>query len=101
MFTGAFSPVHVAVVAIVALLVLGPEKLPDAARSGARLWRDFQAFRAGLRDHVRDFVDEVAPPEIRGSATPTSPATPPAGQHGGPPSSTTSLPGHEHESPNG
>ena len=43
MFTGLESPMHLLVVLIVAVLVLGPKKLPEAARglgSGIRQFKD-------------------------------------------------------------
>jgi sec-independent protein translocase protein TatA len=43
MFTGLESPWHLLVVLIVAVLVLGPKKLPEAARglgSGIRQFKD-------------------------------------------------------------
>ncbi len=43
MFSGLESPMHLLVVLIVAILVLGPKKLPDAARglgSGIRQFKD-------------------------------------------------------------
>jgi sec-independent protein translocase protein TatA len=43
MFSGLESPMHLLVVLIVAVLVLGPKKLPDAARglgSGIRQFKD-------------------------------------------------------------
>ena len=43
MFSGLESPMHLLVVLIVAILVLGPKKLPEAARglgSGIRQFKD-------------------------------------------------------------
>jgi sec-independent protein translocase protein TatA len=43
MFSGLESPMHLLVVLIVAVLVLGPKKLPDAGRalgSGIRQFKD-------------------------------------------------------------
>lgn len=43
MFSGLESPMHLLVVLIIAVLVLGPKKLPDAARglgSGIRQFKD-------------------------------------------------------------
>lgn len=43
MFSGLESPMHLLVVLIVAVLVLGPKKLPEAARglgSGIRQFKD-------------------------------------------------------------
>ena len=43
MFSGLESPMHLVIVLIVAILVLGPKKLPEAARglgSGIRQFKD-------------------------------------------------------------
>jgi sec-independent protein translocase protein TatA len=43
MFSGLESPMHLIVVLIIAVLVLGPKKLPDAGRalgSGIRQFKD-------------------------------------------------------------
>jgi sec-independent protein translocase protein TatA len=43
MFSGLESPMHLLVVLIIAILVLGPKKLPEAARglgSGIRQFKD-------------------------------------------------------------
>jgi sec-independent protein translocase protein TatA len=68
-FDGAFSPIHWLIVAVVALLVLGPDRLPDAARSAAKAWRDFQQVRGTLLGHLRDIAGEVVPSEPGGPAS--------------------------------
>ena len=59
---------HWLIIAVVALLVLGPDKLPDAAQRVAKIWRDFQQVRGTLLDQVRDLADEAIPAELRGHA---------------------------------
>ena len=54
MFSGLESPMHLLVVLIVAILVLGPKKLPEAAR--------------GLGSGIRQFKDS-----IEGKETPAAP----------------------------
>lgn len=39
---GGIGPMEIAIVAIIALLVLGPKKLPDAGRSIGRGLREFK-----------------------------------------------------------
>ena len=55
-FDGAFSPVHILVVALVALLVLGPEELPKLARQAARGIREFRRVQHHLSTELRDVV---------------------------------------------
>jgi sec-independent protein translocase protein TatA len=57
MFSGLESPMHLLVVLIVAILVLGPKKLPEAARS--------------LGSGIRQFKDS-----IEGKETPAADAAP-------------------------
>jgi TatA/E family protein of Tat protein translocase len=47
------SPAKLLVILVVALLVLGPDKLPKVARQIGGLWGDFQKFRARLESEVR------------------------------------------------
>jgi Sec-independent protein translocase protein TatA len=47
------SPAKLLVIAVVALAVLGPDKLPALAKQVGSLWRDFSRFRAKLESDVR------------------------------------------------
>jgi sec-independent protein translocase protein TatB len=53
---------HIMVVLIVALIVLGPEKLPDAARSIARVIGELRRMSSGLQAEVRDTFGDFAEP---------------------------------------
>ena len=77
---------EIIVVLIVALLVLGPTRLPQAARSMGRAMAEFRRVTGGLQAEVRDAMsqleDEVnhaEPPAIPSPPPPTPPtqATPP------------------------
>ena len=57
-FDGAFSPVHVMIVALVALLVLGPEQLPKLARQAGQGYREFKRVKQHLSAELRDVVSE-------------------------------------------
>lgn len=54
MFTDILQPTHLLVILVVALIVLGPKRLPEAGRSLGRGLRDF-------RDAINGTHDE--PPE--------------------------------------
>jgi len=45
-----------AVIALVAMVVLGPDKLPNAARQLGRFLRQFQQIRANLEAEVRSAI---------------------------------------------
>src|SRR6185312_9649168 len=42
---------------IIALIVLGPEKLPEAARAAGRLLSEFRRVTGGLQEEVREAFD--------------------------------------------
>jgi sec-independent protein translocase protein TatB len=55
------------VLAIVAVLIFGPDKLPDVARKAARVMRYLRGIANDAREHVRDeFGDDVADFDPRG-----------------------------------
>ena len=62
-----------AVIALVAMVVLGPEKLPNAARQVGRFLRQFQQIRANLEAEIRNAVRLT---EERPSRTESTTATP-------------------------
>jgi sec-independent protein translocase protein TatB len=47
------SPAKLLVILVVALVVLGPDKLPKVARQIGGLWHDFRLFREKLESEVR------------------------------------------------
>ena len=57
-FDGAFSPVHILIVAVVALLVLGPDQLPKVARQAGQGFRELKRVQQHLRTELRDVVAE-------------------------------------------
>jgi sec-independent protein translocase protein TatA len=70
---GALSPAHLIIILVIALLVIGPGKLPE---TGAALGRAIREFR-----HAVDGKDEAATPAPDGAAPVTAsptPAGPPA-----------------------
>ena len=47
------SPAKLLIILLVALVVLGPDKLPTAAKHIGSLWGDFRTFREKLESEVR------------------------------------------------
>jgi sec-independent protein translocase protein TatA len=67
-FTDILQPTHLLVILVVALIVLGPKRLPEAGRSLGRGLRDF-------RDAINGSHDEPAePPAITNPAPAPDPA---------------------------
>ncbi len=53
---------HLAVVAVVALVVLGPERLPQVARTAGGLYREWRRIRGDLEGEVREVMGEFTEP---------------------------------------
>ena len=47
------SPAKLLIILVIALVVLGPDKLPRVAKQIGGLWRDFRRFREKLESEVR------------------------------------------------
>ena len=73
LFTSILQPTHLLIVLIVALVVLGPKRLPDAGRA---LGQGLKEFRSSISGEGND--DQIAPAP---AVTPAeeSPATRPSG----------------------
>ena len=68
------GPEKLLVILAVALVVFGPEKLPEVARQVGRVWRDFQKFQHTLQGNVRDVVEPITGPIMSGMIGPPSAA---------------------------
>lgn len=68
---GSISPAKILLVLLVALIVLGPERLPDMARKAGKLFNDFRRVRTGLENEVREVFGDI--PGINGTSSITSP----------------------------
>lgn len=88
-----FSIPHLIIVFVVALVVFGPEKLPELARNLGKLMAEFRRATGDLRStfegHLRDLEREADQRRIGGSTAAPAPAASP--------SSTTSSPAMEEE----
>ena len=83
---GSIGPAEILVVLVVALIVLGPTRLPDAARSLGRAVSEFRRVTSSLQSEVREaFADQppsFSPPpheDVRPASEPAGPraASPP------------------------
>lgn len=61
---GGLDPAKLLVILVLALVVLGPERLPKAARQLGGFFRDFMAWRAKIEEEVRSVLPEVDLPSI-------------------------------------
>jgi len=56
------QPTHLLFILVVALLVLGPKRLPEVGRSLGKGIRDFRGAMAGIEDHAAGLLkDDHAP----------------------------------------
>jgi sec-independent protein translocase protein TatA len=60
-FISTPGPLELLVILGIALIVLGPKKLPDAARSVGRGVREFKETLQGVNDYDEDDLDEERP----------------------------------------
>jgi TatA/E family protein of Tat protein translocase len=74
----SFGPAKILIVLMVALIVLGPEKLPQMTRQVGKAWGDFRRFREHLEGEVRGALGEdlvqpyTAPWDVVGSEPSTT-----------------------------
>ena len=66
------QPLHLLVIAIIALLIFGPKKLPDIGRGIGRAWMEF---RKGSREMAETLREEINKP-VEESKHPTAPPPP-------------------------
>jgi len=53
------QPLHLVVIAVVALLIFGPKRLPEVGKGIGRAWTEF---RRGSREMVENLRDEINKP---------------------------------------
>lgn len=82
------GPAEILVILVVALLVFGPDKLPDIGRQVGRAVREFRKVQATLREEVRDVLE----PRPTSTPSPDPPQLPPIAEPAtGPPSDEASA----------
>jgi sec-independent protein translocase protein TatA len=105
----SLGPAEILVVLVVALLVFGPNKMPEIARQVGKGFREFRRVQQHLKSELRDVVSEFdAPsstPSVEQQAVPMLPpkedAAPPEPTVDSPPANeaTTPLPSPEPDTP--
>jgi sec-independent protein translocase protein TatB len=61
---GSLDPAKIFVILVVALIVLGPERLPRAARQLGATWREISRIREQVREEVSAVIPQVDLPRI-------------------------------------
>jgi sec-independent protein translocase protein TatA len=72
----SLGPAEILVVLVIALLVFGPNKMPDIARQVGKGFREFKRVQQHLKSELRDVVSEFDAPSSTPSADPV-PMLPP------------------------
>jgi sec-independent protein translocase protein TatA len=76
-FGDILQPTHLLFILVVALLVLGPKRLPEVGRSLGRGLRDFRAAMSGEETRPQDQLAVDAPPAPQAAPAPAvTPAEP-------------------------
>ena len=110
----SLGPAEILVILVVALLVFGPNKMPDVARQAGKAFREFRRVQQHLRSEISDVVSDfdvenassVSAPEASDMATggdpvpmlppkdpaPADSSADPAGEPSPPPESQTAPP---------
>jgi sec-independent protein translocase protein TatA len=82
------QPTHLIFVLVVALLVLGPKRLPEAGRALGKGIRDFRSAMSGEEEHSSTLPTEAAPAPPPEAVVPPA-AAPPVETAPGPSDTTT------------
>ena len=69
---GSIGPAEIIIVLVIGLIVLGPNRLPEAARQIGKAMSEFRKVTSGLQAEVRDAFAEPTP----GSPQPQNPPPP-------------------------
>jgi sec-independent protein translocase protein TatA len=72
------GPLELLVILVVALLVFGPEKLPEIGNQVGRALREFHKFQQAMQANVRDVVEPLTGPIIPNGPIPPAPSNGPA-----------------------
>lgn len=71
------QPTHLIFILVIALIVLGPKRLPEVGRSLGKGLRDFKAAINGEDDHADAAPSQVSPPADNAPyVTPVTPVAP-------------------------
>lgn len=62
MIGDVLQPTHLLLILVVALLVLGPKRLPEVGRSLGKGIRDFRGAMSGIQDETHDIFDQATVP---------------------------------------
>jgi sec-independent protein translocase protein TatA len=89
----SLGPAEILVILVVALIVLGPKRLPEAARQVGKTLAEVRKWSQGFQDEVRSVIDpDVAPPYYPSEPAPTPTPAPTLPAETGPPPAEAPAP---------
>jgi sec-independent protein translocase protein TatA len=83
----SLGPMEILVILVVALVVLGPTRLPEAGRQVGRAMTEFRRWSTGVQTELRSVLDDTTPPTIEPKQVPPADGDQPAD----PPGDTTAT----------
>ncbi|HKN92140.1 MAG TPA: twin-arginine translocase TatA/TatE family subunit [Acidimicrobiia bacterium] len=66
------GPLELLAILVVALLVFGPEKLPEMGKQVGKAMREFKKFQESMQANAREIIDPIAGPIISNGPLPTN-----------------------------
>ena len=66
------GPLELVAIFVVALLVFGPDKLPEMGRQVGKAVREFRKFQASMQGQVRDVLEPITGPIVPNGPEPTN-----------------------------
>ncbi|HEX8769453.1 MAG TPA: Sec-independent protein translocase protein TatB [Acidimicrobiales bacterium] len=72
----SLGPLEILVIMVVALIVLGPERLPKAARQIGKAVAEVRHWSSGIQDEVKDAFNTDVEPDLPSAAPPVAAAPP-------------------------
>ena len=76
MFDTIFTPEKLLLIAAVALIFVGPKRLPQIGRSLGRWLGDFRRATSGMADELKTGLNDAPPPPAAVAPPPAAPAVP-------------------------
>jgi len=80
----SLGPAEILVVLVIALLVFGPDKMPDMARQAGRAFREFRRVQQHLRSEISGVLSDADTPQATPSGDASSTAASTTGAGGDP-----------------
>jgi sec-independent protein translocase protein TatA len=69
------QPIHILAIAVVALLIFGPSRLPEISRAFGRSIREFRDAASSVQDEVKKGLEDTQKTETDSTKTDAQPKT--------------------------